>query len=95
MTLSNFLSYLQQLLSMVDPRDKYSIALAKNALTATTSLAMASVKADAQTFRAMHAAEREFDYLVENARDFIGKPGDYNENEKRRRRLLMVISPSC
>ena len=95
MTLSNFLSFLQQLLSMIEPRDKYSVALAKNALSATVALARESGKADAETVRAMVRAEEEFEYLAENARDFIGRPGEYNENEKRRRRLSMMLIPSC
>ena len=42
MSYDNFLSYLQQLLSMVNPKDKYSIALAKTALQSTIMLAQAS-----------------------------------------------------
>ncbi len=95
MTISNFLSYLQQLLSMIDPKDRYSVALAKNALSATCELAKISGKADPQTIRAMWRAEEEFEYLAENAKDFIGEPGAYEENEKRRRRLMNVVYPSC
>ena len=38
MSFDNFLSYLQQLLSMVDPKNEYSIALAKTALFNTYML---------------------------------------------------------
>ncbi len=95
MSLNNFISYLQQILSMIDPKDKYSVALGKSALNATIALALASGKVDGLTHRAMMLAEGEYKYLAENARDFAGKPGKFDENEKRRRRLLMVISPSC
>ncbi len=95
MTRSNFLSFLQQLLPMIDPRNKYSVALAKQAFSATRALAMASGKVEAEVARAMYTAEERFEYLAENARDYNGKPGDYNENEKRRRRLWMTIAPSC
>lgn len=95
MSLNNFISYLQQLLSMIDPKDSYSVALAKGALSSTIALAIASEKIDGQTHRAMIIAQNQFDYLAENAKDYKGKPGKYDENEKRRRRLLMAISPSC
>ena len=42
MTMENFLSYLQQLLTMVDSRNEWSIALAKTALSAVFSLAKSS-----------------------------------------------------
>lgn len=42
MTMENFLSYLQQLLTMVDSRNECSIALAKTALAAVFSLAKSS-----------------------------------------------------
>ncbi len=95
MSMSNFLSYLQQLLSMLDPKDKYSVALAKNALSATFELARISGKADPMAIRAMWRALDEFESLAENASDFIGTPGEYEENEKRRRRLRSVVYPSC
>ena len=95
MSLNNFISYLQQILSMIDPKDKYSVALGKNALSATIALAMASGKVDAKTEHVMKIAEHQYLYLAENAKDFTGKPGKFEENEKRRRRLLMAISPIC
>lgn len=42
MTMENFLSYLQQLLTMVDSKNECSIALAKTALSAVFSLAKSS-----------------------------------------------------
>lgn len=95
MSLANFISYLQQLLSMVDPKNKYSIGLAKNALSATISLARASGKADPITIRAMVSAEYEFQNLVEHAKDFAGSPGKYKENEQKRKRLEMMLVPHC
>ncbi len=95
MSLNNFLSYLQQLLSMVDLKNRYSVELGKIALSSTISLAVESHKVDAQTERCMIIANRRFEFLAENAKDFAGKPGKYEENEKRRRRLLMTLYPSC
>ena len=95
MSLKNFIAYLQQLLSMIDPEDKYSIALAKNALAATIALAKASGKADPITLRTMTRAEDDFNYLVRNAKDFAGVPGKYLENEQKRHRLEMALTPHC
>lgn len=95
MSLDNFLSFLQQLLSMVDSKNKYSIALAKVSLNSTVDLAIASGKVNALTHRVMYAAKEEFDDLVRNANDFAGKPGEYEENRNRRQRLLLVLRPGC
>ena len=95
MSLANFISYLQQLLSMVDPKNKYSVGLAKNALSATIALARASKKADPITIRAMVSAEKEFENLVEHAEDFAGVPGKFKENEQKRHRLEMMLVPHC
>lgn len=95
MSINNFIAYLQQILSMIDSKDKYSVALGEAALNATIALAQASEKIDEETYRAMMIAQREYRYLAENAKDYAGKPGRFDENEKRRRRLLMAISPSC
>ena len=55
MSFDNSLRYLQQLLTMVNPKDKYSIALARTALFNTMMLAKASDKADPMTLHAMHS----------------------------------------
>lgn len=95
MTIDNFLSFLQQLLTMVDPKNECSIAIARNTLSGIITLASTSHKVEAITLRAMKMAEMEFDYLIENRNDFIGKPGQYELNNTRRHRLYHVIMPSC
>ena len=95
MSLDNFISYLQQLLTMIDKDDAYSVALGKQALLSIIALARISGKADAMTMHCMISAEHEFDYLVQNAQDFVGKPGQYLENKQRRRRLRLALLPSC
>lgn len=95
MSLKNFIAYLQQLLTMINPKDQYSIGLAKTALSATISLATASGKVDAVTRRAMNFAVNQFDYLVEHAKDFAGIPGNFKENEQKRQRLEMMLVPHC
>ena len=95
MSLDNFLSFLQQLLTMTDPDNAASVALAQSALTAIGGLADASQKADDVTLRAMAAAKLQFHFLIKHREDFIGTPGDYRGNQIRRHRLSHVITPSC
>ena len=95
MSYDNFLSYLQQLLSMVNPKDKYSIALAKTALHSTIMLAQASGKVDDRTSRSMDMAESLFGYLVNHANDYKRVPGDLTGNKHKRLKLATAINPGC
>jgi len=95
MSLKNFLMYLQQLITMVNPKDEYSIALAQAALSATISLAVASHKVDAPTNRAMMTAQIKFTYLAKHQKEYAGIPGQYLENQQKRNRLEMFLNPHC
>ncbi len=95
MSINNFISYLQQLLTMVDPNSAESIALAQKALDATVKLAMTSGKVNRDTATAMYRAQNYFVHLVENAEDFAGKPGRFQENEQKRHRLERMLVPHC
>lgn len=95
MSLENFISFLQQLLTMVDKKDAYSTALAKSILQSVVELAKASQKVDGRTLRAMDTAVGEFEELVLHAKEFAGKPGEILENEQKRSRLTMMLLPSC
>ena len=95
MSLSNFIAYLQQLLTMVNPRDERTVDLAKEALQATVNLAFMSWKADPTTLRAMRHAVEKFSMLAMHANDFAGKPGHFKENEQKRRRLASVVLTHC
>lgn len=95
MSYDNFLSYLQQLLTMVESKNAYSVALAKSALSQTIALARISGKTDALTLRTMLMAERQFENLSEHRADFAGVPREYEENRIRRRRLGQVLRPGC
>ena len=95
MSLKSFLIYLQQLLTMVDSTNPYSVELAKSALRETFVLAKLSEMADGFTLRSMKNALDTFDQLVRNRDQFAGVPGEFQENEKKRRRLGMVLGPRC
>lgn len=95
MTMENFLSYLQQLLSMVSMNNRESVVLAEAALENTIALAVNSGKVDPVTLRAMRTAQGKFHYLMMHKADFEGKPGQYLENRKRRQRLSNFIVPGC
>lgn len=95
MSYDNFLSYLQQLLTMLDANNQYSVTMAKSALELTVSLAELSNKIDRRTHVIMREAISCFDHLVRTAEDYAGKPGEYEENEMKRRRLELVLRPGC
>ena len=95
MSMNNFLSFLQQLLTMIDNNDERSIELAKVALQSVVTLAKTSGKADAETLRAMKLAEMNFMHLVMHKDDFSGTPGNYKSNEMKRQRLKHMVSPGC
>ena len=95
MSLNNFLSYLQQLLTMVDPSNRYSCGLVKASLSSTVALAVGSGKADAYCIRVMRGAESNIDYLLEHAKDFKGIPGEYESNRHKRNRIELVCYPHC
>ncbi len=90
-----FISFLQQLLTMLDRSDPASVDMARSALSSLVSLAEASGKADGVTLRTMYAARSAFPFLVEHAEDFAGAPGKFPENEKKRSRLLNMLYPGC
>lgn len=91
----NFLSFLQQLLTMVDPKNPYSIATAKTALESVCTLANESGKAGAVVIREMDAAIHIFERLVDHREDFAGRAGEIDENKNKRARLRNVLFPSC
>lgn len=95
MSLENFLSFLQQIITMTDPDDTASVALAKNAVVSVIALAHSSKKVDALTWRVMYAAEMRLEQLLRHKEDFAGKPGDYVGNQNKRHRLLNVLRPGC
>ncbi len=71
MTQKEFISFLQQLLGLVDIRNDCSIALAKNALQAMVTLALDTRKIDKTTETMMKSAVDDFDNLLKNRDEFI------------------------
>lgn len=95
MSMDNFLSFLQQLLTMTEPDSPASVALARSALASVAGLARSSHKADSVTLRSINTAEQSFSFLIQHREDFIGTPGDYRGNQIRRQRLAHVVAPGC
>ncbi len=93
MTIDNFLSYLQQILTMVDKNDEKSVSQARNALMSVGKLVEYSGKADLMTRRYIQYAIDIFDSLAEEAEDYAGRPGKSVINVQRRLRLKMAICP--
>ena len=95
MSTESFIRFLQELLTMIDKNNKYSVAYAKNLLSGMAALAVTSDKVDAYTRRIMMRAEGRFEVLAEHADEFAGEPGSFYENGSRRKRLLEMLHPSC
>lgn len=95
MSLNNFLSYLQQLLTMVDKNNPYSVGLVKASLSSTIALAKGSHMIDGYVRRVMAGAEKQIDMLILHSDDFKGVPGQYEENAHRRKRIELICYPHC
>ncbi len=95
MSLNRFIMFLQELITMTNCDDRLAVAMAQNILSSLVALAFESQKADSITLRTMKNAEKTFEYIIAHANDFKGVPGDYENNEKKRRRLRLMLVPSC
>ena len=95
MSLDSFLSYLQQLITMVDPEDPYSVDLAKDALDATVEITLKSQMASQVVQDVMKEARREFQFIVKHKDSYAGVPGDLIMNGIKRRRLGTILRPGC
>ena len=95
MSIENFLMFLQQVLTMTDPEDNASRALAKISLESVLAMAEKSGMSDPATLRTMRAALNAFGFLLSNKKDFAGKKGAYLENKAKRQRLMMALTPHC
>lgn len=95
MSLESYIKLYQELLTMVDPENPYSVEQAENILRQILFMARISQKADALTIRCMHAGAHEFSAIVRHRDDFAGKRGDFHGNEAKRQRLMHMLGPHC
>ena len=95
MSEEGFLLFLQEIITMTDKKNAYSIAYGKNLLKQLADFAILSKKVDPVTYRMMMEAIRSFDFIMENKGDFAGVPGDYHRNQAMRNRLAMMLRPGC
>ena len=93
MSRQKFLEYLQTILTMADTKEQK--AYAHMSLIALRDLSRQSNKIDAIVVRMMMMAEQRFEYLWDQRDEFVGRPGEYTENQKKRNRLAMYIAPGC
>lgn len=93
MSEDQFIRLLQSLITM--SVDKESTELAGKILKDLFELVRKSNMADAMTVRAMFTASSCFEHLVRCREDFAGVPGDYCQNENKRRRLWSAVYPHC
>ena len=95
MSLESFIRLYQELLTMIDPDNDYSVQCAVSMLHMLYTLAHNSGKASPITIRAMDSGVRNFENLARHRNDFAGKPGDYKGNNAKRQRLKNMLVPSC
>ena len=95
MSFDRFIELLQQLITMTDPEVKERVWYAENILDNLLRLADESGMADLRTVSAMKLASANFTRFLRNKEDFAGRPGDYSGNQAKRRRLAMMLRPSC
>ena len=96
MTTENFLSFLQQLLTIVDPKDQQSVNMVKSLLLDLKILSDHNTKPfGLVTRRMITVANLRIDYLIEHSSEFAGKPGEYDANHKKRQRLHILLTPHC
>lgn len=92
MSTHNFLSYFQQLLTMVESGNPYSVALARTALNTTVEMARLSRQSDEKTLRLMMKVQSQFDYFLQHRKEYMRIPDNHEENSKRRRMISKKFS---
>ena len=96
MSIENFLSFLQQLLTIVDPEDPQSVNMVKSLLLDLKILSDHTTKPFGFSTRSLiTAANSEINYLIAHSSEFAGKPGEYDANRKKRQRLQFLLTPHC
>ena len=95
MSLDDFLKFLQDILTMVEPGDANSVKLGKISVGSIVDLALNSGKVDPMTARVMREVTFAYENLVKRKKEFAGERGKFDENEQKRRRLTMVLHPRC
>lgn len=95
MTEENYLSFLQQLLTMTDSSDRVSVIRAESILLNLFEIMRNTENTNPVVTRMVMLTIRQFRYLLDHAKDFTGKPGEYKLNAEKRRRLALVIEPGC
>ena len=95
MSLQSYIRLYQELLTMVDPNNPYSIEHALGILRQILFMAEQSKMANAETIEYMDAGIYQFEYLAKHHDNFAGKPGDFHGNEAKRQRLMHMLIPHC
>ena len=72
MTQKEFIEFLQKVLTLVEPENTCSVALARTAVLSMVTLSMETGKVDKTTATMMKSAVDDFDNLLKNREQFIG-----------------------
>lgn len=96
MTIDNFLSFLQQMLTILDPSDEKSVDMVRSIILDLKILSEHNSKAfGSATCDIIRRTNIIFDQLVDHRDEFAGVRGDYAGNKSKRDRLLMSLRPHC
>ena len=93
MTQSNFIFLLQQILTVTDKDNTYSVAFGKSVLESVISMAEASDKCSQQTKKVMTMALGCFDFLAQHADEYAFVQGEDEENAKKFQLLDNAVDP--
>ena len=72
MTQKEFIGFLQNVLTLVNPAEACSVAVARTAVLSMVTLSMETGKVDKTTAAMMKSAVDDFDNLLQNREQFIG-----------------------
>ena len=96
MSIDLFLRLLQTLITLVqDPKDEESVKLAEAILRCAWKLVERDGRYGRGLYILMTNAIRQFRMLLDNRDSYAGVPGANLNNQMKRRRLEMVLSPHC
>ena len=90
-----FLRLLQSLITITDPLDQRHVELVKSIINNLFDLCRETGKCDAYTLRLIHSAYCNYQGLVDNKDSFAGNPGNFINNDNKRKRLEMALYPHC
>ena len=92
MSVDEFLSFLQLVLTLIDPKDSASVDLGRVALITLSGLIRKSNKPDDEVLKIVETATNMLGQLIAHSADFAVVRGDTKKTHARRQMLAKVLS---